>query len=238
MIRTLLALIPVLLSAQSRFTQPDPIAFEDHTGWRQIFDGSTLHGWDGNPQVWRVENGAIVGESSPEHPSGTTNILWTGGEPGDFELKLEIKLEGAQANSGVQYRSSRTGARWGVKGYQADFDYANRYSGQLYEQASPRGIIAWRGQVVRAEQGKHPRLLATLGDSGELKKFIRVGDWNQMLIIARGHQLIHILNGHVMAIFLDDDPAMAASHGVIGVEIEGGGKVKVSIREVWLKTLD
>ena len=47
----------------------------------------------------------IVGESSPEHPSGTTNIIWRGGEPANFELKLEMKLEGSGANGGVQYRS-------------------------------------------------------------------------------------------------------------------------------------
>lgn len=241
----------LLVTAQTRFTQPDPIAFDDHTGWTPIFDGSTLKNWDGSPDVWRVENGAIVGESTPEHPSGTTNILWTGGEPKDFELKAEIKLEGANANSGIQYRSARVGAsqarggpvpnakfaRWDVKGYQADFDYANRYSGQLYEQGTPRGIIAWRGQMVRAEKGKHPRLLGTLGDPDELKNFIRVGDWNQMHIIARGHEMIHILNGHVMAIFIDDDPTMSATQGIIGMEIEGGGNVKVSFRNLWLKTL-
>jgi hypothetical protein len=241
----------ILLTGQTRFTQPDPIAFDDHAGWTRIFDGATLHNWDGSAEVWRVENGAITGESSPEHPAGTTYLVWTGGEPADFELKAEIKLEGAQANSGIQYRSARASAsevrggpapdprfeKWNLKGYQADFDYANRYSGQLYEQGTPRGILAWRGQMVQAEAGRRPRLLAVLGDSEELKKFIRVGDWNQMHIIARGHELIHILNGHVTAIFIDNDPAMAASKGLIGLQIEGGGKVKVQFRELWLKTL-
>src|ERR1022692_716768 len=32
--------------------------------------------------------------------------------------------------------------------------HQNRYSGQYYEQATGRGIIAWRGQVVRTEEGK------------------------------------------------------------------------------------
>lgn len=238
MTRIFLAMVPVLLCAQSHFTQPDPVAFDDHAGWTRIFDGSTLKNWDGNPDVWHVENGAIVGESTPQHPSGTTNILWTGGQPKNFELKAEIKLEGANANSGIQYRSAAQAKHWDVKGYQADFDYANRYSGQLYEQDSPRGIIAWRGQMVRAEKGQHPRLLATLGDSDELKNFIRVGDWNQMHIIARGHEMIHIINGRVMAIFIDDDPSMAAAQGIIAIEIEGGGQVKVSVRDLWLKTLD
>ena len=91
--------------ASGGFTQPDPIDFNDHQGWTQIFDGKTLKGWDGTPDVWHVEDGSLVGESSPEHPSGTTNIIWHGGEPANFELKLEMKLEGEGANGGVQYRS-------------------------------------------------------------------------------------------------------------------------------------
>ena len=235
----------------SRFSQPDPVDFDDHAGWLSMFDGATLKGWDGSPDVWRVENGAIIGESSPDKPAGTTYIIWHGGEPKNFELKAEIKLEGSNANSGIQYRSARVApaqiqggptpnpkfAKWNLKGYQADFDFANRYSGQLYEQGTPRGIIAWRGQVVRAEQGKKPRLLSTLGDSDALKEYIKVGDWNQMHVIARGNMLLHMLNGHAMAIFIDDDPTMAATQGVIGLQIEGGGNVKISFRNLWMKNL-
>lgn len=232
---------------RSGFTQPDPIDFNDHAGWQSMFDGASLKDWDGSPDVWRVEDGAIVGESTPEKPAGTTYIIWRGGEPKNFELKAEVKLEGEHANSGIQYRSARVGAsqiaggptpnakfaKWNLKGYQADFDYANRYSGQLYEQGTPRGIIAWRGQVVRAEEGKHPRLLSTVGDSDALKEYIHAGEWNQMHIIARGNMTMHMINGHVMAVFIDDDPTMAASQGVIGLQIEGGGHVKVSFRNLW-----
>jgi hypothetical protein len=224
---------------QGGFTQPEPITFDDHDGWTSIFDGS-LKGWDGNLDVWRLENGAIVGESTREKPSGTTYIIWKGGEPRNFELKAEMKLEGAGLNSGIQYRSSMdpTGphaGKWNLKGYQADFDFAGRYTGQLYEQGTPRGIIAWRGQVVRAEKGKKPRLLSTLGDPDALKSFIRTNEWNQVHVIARGNTLIHMVNGHVMSIFIDDDPSMAAAQGVIGLQIEGTGKV--SFRNLWLKTL-
>jgi len=231
------------------FSQPDPIDFNDHTGWTQIFDGKTMHGWDGSSEVWHVENGALVAESSPEHPSGTTNIIWRGGQPANFELKLEMKLEGAGANGGIQYRSQNVPpkpplsplaqkfAKWNMKGYQADFDYGNGYTGQLYEQSSPRGIVAWRGQMVEADQGKKPRLLGTLGSSNELKSYIKVGDWNQYEVIADGNTLIHIINGHVMAILVDNDPTFSQSKGLIGFEIEGPGVVKISHKNVWLKTL-
>jgi hypothetical protein len=233
------------------FTQPDPIDFNDHEGWTQIFDGKTLNGWDGSPDVWHVEDGSLVGESSPEHPSGTTNIIWRGGEPANFELKVEMKLDGAGANGGIQYRSlmapltpmqqhqplAQKYAKWNMKGYQADFDYGNKYTGQLYEQSSPRGIVAWRGQMVETDQGKPHRLLAMLGDSDELKSFIKIGDWNQYEVIADGHTLIHIINGHVMAVLVDNDPTFSQSKGLVAFEIEGGGVLKISHRNVWLKTL-
>jgi hypothetical protein len=230
------------------FSQPEPIDFDNHEGWTQIFDGKTLKGWDGSPEVWHVEDGVLVGESSPEHPSGTTNIIWRGGQPGNFELKAEMKLEGAGANGGIQYRSlnvpppamqalAQKYAKWNMRGYQADFDYANKYTGQLYEQGTSRGIVAWRGQVVETDQGKKPRLLATLGSSDELKSFIKPGEWNQYEVIADGNTLIHIINGHVMAVLVDTDPAFSQSKGLIGFEIEGGGVLKISHRNVWLKEL-
>jgi hypothetical protein len=231
------------------FTQPDPIDFNDHQGWTQIFDGKTLNGWDGSTDIWHVEDGSLVAESSPQHPSGTTNIIWKGGQPANFMLKVEMKLEGAGANAGIQYRSLRVPptpeqikqgqkyARWSVQGYQADFDYGNQYTGQLYEQTSPRGIIAWRGQMVETDQGKSHRLLASLGNPDELKSFIKVGDWNQYEVIADGHTLMHIINGHVMAILVDNDPTFSQSKGLIAFEIEGGGVVKISHRNIWLKPL-
>jgi hypothetical protein len=228
------------------FTQPDPIDFNDHKGWTQIFDGKTLQGWDGPSDVFHVEDGSLVAVSTPEHPSGTTNIIWRGGQPANFELKLEMKLEGEGANGGVQYRSANVPPgpgqkvnypKWNMKGYQADFDYGNKYTGQLYEQSSPRGIVAWRGQMVQTDPGEHPRLLGMLGTSDELKSYIKVGDWNQFEIIADGHTLIHILNGHVMAILVDYDPAYFQAKGLIGLEIEGPGNVKISHRNIWLKEL-
>ena len=256
-------------AAGSHFTQPEPIDFSNHEGWTQIFNGKNLDGWDGSPDVWHVEDGAIVGESSSEHPSGTTNIIWRGGEPANFELKAEMKLEGPGANGGIQYRSSNVPpsplripasrlaqmtneqrqqsqqrealakkyAKWNIRGYQADFDYANRYTGQLYEQGTPRGIIAWRGQMVETDPGKKPRLLAVLGSSDDLKSFIKPGEWNQVEVVADGSTLIHIVNGHVMAILVDTDPAFSQRKGLIAFEIEGGGMVKISHRDVWLKKI-
>jgi len=262
------------------FTQPDPIDFSDTAGWKPMFDGETLKGWDGNTGIWHVENGAIVAESTCEKPTGTTYLIWQGGQPGDFEIKAELRGEGAGINSGIQYRSfiqepgqgrgggagapggappggaggsggrrgptgpcpsgqprgvpdTAANAKWNLGGGQADFDGTNRYSGQYYEGGTTRGIVAWRGQVVRAEEGKKPRLLGMLGDKDELGGYVKINDWNQLHIIAHGNQLIHIINGHVMAVFIDDDPTKFRKSGLVGLQIEGTGKV--SFRNLWIK---
>jgi hypothetical protein len=257
------------------FRQPDPIDFSDHAGWTQMFDGSTLNGWDGDSNYWKVENGAIIAESTCEKPTGTIYLVWKGGEAADFEMKLEMKGEGAQINSGVQYRgaiqpprpanaqggpggfpggrgrgpqgpcpsgaprgtppSRESQEKWDMLGAQYDFDGSNRYTGQFYEQATGRGIIAWRGQVVHTEEGKPPRLLATLGDKDELGGYVKINDWNQLHIIARGNTMTHILNGHVMSVLIDDDASKFRKSGIIGFEIESVGKIY--IRDIWLKRL-
>jgi hypothetical protein len=252
------------------FRQPDPIDFNDRTGWISMFDGSTLNGWDGDKDWWHLVDGAIMSESTCEKPTGTIYLVWQGGEAADFEMKVEMKGEGAHINSGVQYRGAiqpprqpgagrgpgggrgpqgpcpsgqprgtppdQAGqAKWNMLGAQFDFDGQNRYSGQYYEQATGRGIIAWRGQVVRTEEGKPPRLLATLGDKDELGGYVKVDDWNQLHIIARGNTMTHIINGHVMSILIDDDATKFRKSGLIGFEIEGTGKI--FMRNIWLKKL-
>ena len=84
--------------------RPQPLPFDDHTGFLSIFDGSSLKGWDGDPKFWRVEGGAIVGQTTADNPlKENTFIVWRGGEPADFELKLEYRIDAT--NSGIQIRS-------------------------------------------------------------------------------------------------------------------------------------
>src|SRR5258708_1604280 len=86
------------------FTEPSPMDFNDHDGYMSIFDGKTLEGWDGNPKFWRVEDGAIVGESTPANPSGNSYLAYRKLEAHDFTLKFEIKIEGS-GGSGPHFRS-------------------------------------------------------------------------------------------------------------------------------------
>jgi hypothetical protein len=218
---------------------PQVIAFEDRTGFTPIFDGTSLKGWDGDPTFWRVENGAIVGESTEANPvKQNTFVIFRGGEPGDFDLKVELRLNGG--NTGVQYRSQqvptdeKTG-KWVLKGYQADFDANNTFTGMLYEERGrgiimQRGGVAWLGDAARG-------VIGSTGTPDELKPIIKDKDWNQFHVIARGNTLIHILNGRVTAILVDDDAKNRSAKGLIGFQIHTGPPMKVEFRNVLLKTM-
>jgi hypothetical protein len=237
------------------FLEPDAMDFEDHRGYVSLFDGKTLKDWDGQPGTWSVQDGAIVGVSTREKNAGNSFLVYHGLEAKDFDLKFEIKVEEG-GGSGVQYRSS-TGIppgrvagkgeppldpRWVMIGPQADFWYpaserAKNYSGQLYSQNTGRGIIAWRGQVVEAEPGRFPQLVGTIGDRAKLGALVKDGEWNQYEVIARGGVILHILNGQLMTVLVDDDARSSNNvAGLIGLQIEGV-PCRVSFRDLWLKKM-
>ena len=240
---------------QYGFHEPDAIDFDDHEGYAQIFDGKTLQNWVGDPSVWHVEAGAIIGESTEERPVGNSYISFHGFEAKDFDLKLEIKVEKG-GGTGIQYRS-KTGLPWRrqhpgdehpnldwmMTGPQADLwlpvsPMAEEWTGQFYSENTPIGILAWRGQLVESPAGKPPRQLGEIADRRALGGYLKVNDWNQYLIMARGGTFIHVLNGQLMAVYVDDNPNSSNNQsGVIGIEIEGVPS-KVSVRNVWMKKIN
>ena len=219
----------------------EPLVVDDHTGFDAIFDGKSLKGWDGDPTFWRAENGAIVGESTPDRKlTQNTFIIWRGGEPADFELKVEYKL--TATNSGIQLRSVQLPAggdvgKWVMKGYQADIDYQNQFTGQIYEERG-RGFLAMRGQAVYVPNGGRPRVIGNLQQSAdELKAIINKDGWNQVHVIARGNTLTQVLNGAVTSLVIDDDVPNRMMSGLIGFQMHVGDPMRVEFRNVWLKTL-
>ena len=219
----------------------DPLVLDDHSGFQSIFDGASLRGWDGDPAFWRAENGVIVGQSSEQNPvKQNTFLIWRGGEPADFELKVEFRVN--STNSGVQIRSVQVppGAdigKWVMKGYQADIDFANQFTGQIYEERG-RGFLAMRGQAVYVPDGGRPKVIGNLQQSAdELKTVIRINDWNQVHIVARGNTIIQILNGAVTSIVIDDDSKNRALGGLLGFQMHVGPPMRVEFRNVWLKKL-
>lgn len=240
-----------------------PIAFDNNVGFRQIFNGKSLDGWDGDPTFWRVQDGLIVGETTADKPiTQNSFLIWRGGQPGDFDLKLEFRIHGG--NSGVQYRSEQLpegGAgnigKWVLKGYQADIDYDNQYTGMLYEERgrqflAPRGQFNYIGanQAPQVARGAAPPApapgaapfgvrgqLGALNSSDALRAQIKQNDWNQFQVIARGNVVIHVLNGQVTAMLVDDDAAGRALSGLLGVQIHTGPPMKVEFRNIYIKTL-
>jgi hypothetical protein len=220
--------------------RPEPIT-GDEAGFKPIFDGKTLDGWEGDPKYWRVESGSLVGEITPETLiKSNTFIVWRGGSPKDFELKADYRITSG-GNSGINYRSVvvpdtvTPSNKYAMRGYQADIDGANRYTGQNYEEKG-RLFLATRGQVTHVVGVRKPVVLANLGDDLALKAFI-TDDWNSYHLIIRGNVLIHILNGHTMCVVIDDDPAGRAFEGLIGVQVHVGGPMKVEYKNFRLRTL-
>ena len=213
----------------------------DEPGFRPMFDGKTLAGWEGDPKYWRVENGAMVGEITPETViKSNTFVIWKGGAPGDFELKADYRITSA-GNSGINYRSVvvpdpvTPTNKFAMRGYQFDIDGGNRYTGQNYEEKG-RLFHALRGQVTHVVGGQKPILLSAIGDTAAMAEFI-TKDWNSVHLIVHGNTLIHMLNGHLMCVVIDDDAPNRMLKGEIGVQVHVGPPMKVEYRNFRLKEL-
>jgi len=206
----------------------------DEPGFRPIFDGKTLDGWEGDPKYWRVEDGALTGEVTPETLLKSNSfIVWRGGAPRDFELKTDYRIT-ANGNSGINYRSAMLADnKFGMRGYQADIDGQNRYTGQNYEERG-RLFLAQRGQMTHVVGGRKPIILSSLGEPDQLASFITT-DWNSYHLIVRGNVLIHMLNGHAMSVVIDDDAPNRTFAGLIGVQVHVGPPMKVAYRNFRLK---
>lgn len=219
-------------------------AAESDEGFKSIFNGKDLTGWNGNPQFWSVKDGAIVGQTTAENPTkGNTFIIWTGGEVADFELRLSYMIAPGndRANTGIQYRSKVLNDKtWAVGGYQADMEAGQNYSGILYDEggvAGGRGIMAARGEKVVWDKDCKKQVTGTLGKSEELQTVIKPGDWNEYVIIARGNHFQHFINGRQMVDVTDECEAKAVNSGVLALQLHAGPPMMVSFKNIRLKTL-
>lgn len=205
----------------------------DEPGFRSMFDGKTLDGWEGDPKYWRVADGVMTGEITPETViKSNTFIIWRGGEPEDFELKVDYRITAA-GNSGVNYRSVvvpdavTPSNKFAMRGYQCDIDGQNRYTGNNYEEKG-RLFLAVRGEVTHVTGTRLPVVLATVGDTKDLASTLRDG-WNAVHVIARGNIVQHHINGRLMTMVIDDDPKRER-RGLIGVQVHVGPPMKVEYR--------
>ncbi|HXW08385.1 MAG TPA: DUF1080 domain-containing protein [Vicinamibacterales bacterium] len=218
--------------------RPTPVD-GDEPGFKPIFDGRSLSGWDGDPKYWMVEEGAIVGEITPETVvKSNTFIIWRGGKPGDFELKLDYRITAA-GNSGINYRSVSVpdpvtpANAHALRGYQFDIDGGRRYVGNNYEEKG-RLFVGVRGQVTRIVGGRPPVVLSAIGDPAALAAVATDG-WNSVHLIIRGNTLIHQLNGQLMSVTIDDDAPSRPPEGLLGMQVHVGPPMKVEYRNIRLK---
>jgi hypothetical protein len=218
--------------------RPEPVT-GDEPGFQSIFDGKTLTGWEGNPTYWRVADGAIVGEITPDTViKSNTFIIWKGGRPKDFELKLDYRITPA-GNSGINYRSVvvpdpvTPANKFAMRGYQCDIDGKKAYVGNNYEEKG-RLFLAVRGQLTRVVGGRPPVRVSSFGDAGELAALVNP-DWNAVHLIVRGNVLTHIVNGRLMTVVVDDDAPNRPADGEIGMQVHVGPPMKVEYRNVRLK---
>jgi uncharacterized protein (TIGR03067 family) len=223
-------------------------AAQPEQGFKSLFNGEDLSGWEGLSQFWSVKDGAITGQTTPDNPAkGNTFLVWKGGDVTDFELRLSYKLvpnnDKNFANSGIQYRSKLADPNYFVVGgYQADMEAGKSYSGILYEERG-RGILAQRGQkvVIKPDANDPNRtkieVVGTLGDSAEIQSRIKSGGWNEYVIIARGNHLQHFINGLPTVDVTDEQTSKAAKSGIMALQLHAGDPMTVQFKNIRIKNL-
>ena len=226
-----------LLVLTLSLTHADAQAQRKPKGFKKIFDGKSFNDWEADTGFWRIEDGIAIGEVTKEKPlKSNTFLIYRGNVPENFEFKAQYRIS-ADGNSGVQYRSDRVeNIPFALKGYQADIDGANRYTGQNYEERG-RGFLAMRGEQSVLKEGQKPTITGSVGNSDELKSKIRKDDWNEIHIIAEGNHLRHFINGVLMSEVTDEDASKRKLSGLIGLQVHVAPKMKVEYREIYLKKL-
>jgi type 1 glutamine amidotransferase len=224
--------VAVLVAAFAQTGTHSALAADEEPGFKSLFNGKDLSGWDGNPKFWSVKDGTITGQTTAENPtSGNTFLIWKDGTVDDFELRLSYKIVGG--NSGIQYRSKDLG-NWVVGGYQGDFEAGDTYSGILYEERG-RGILAQRGQKTEIGPDGKVNVVASLGDTKEIQAAIKKEDWNDYVIVAQGNKLKHVINGKVTAEVTDNQPEKRAMSGILALQLHAGPPMTVQFKNIRIK---
>lgn len=225
----------------------------DANGFVSIFNGKDLTGWDGDPNLWSVADGAIRGQTTKEHPAqGNTFCIWRGGEPANFVLKIKFRY--TSGNSGVQYRSvqmpGKPGAknRWVMSGCQMEVRELGGKVGGLYkiggtfmEKSSGGYLTAFSEfSVVGDETGKvAKKVIGQVCDSDLLDKggLYHDKDWNEYTLVCMGDYVEQYINGQLASAYIDNRKQRRALSGLIGLQIQAGGPMIVEFKDIKLKTL-
>ena len=200
--------------------------------FKSIFNGKDLKGWDGNPDLWSVENGVITGKTTgPAQLKYNQFLIWRGGKVKNFEFRAKVKHTGN--NSGIQYRSKELPAigKWSVGGYQCDLHPNAPYNAMIYEERG-RGITVTNGQGVVADpEGKR-----WITDQRDPVK-VDTTQWHEYSIIAKGNHIVHKIDGKMTIEFHDFDEKARSLEGVLAFQVHRGPAMNVQIKDVRLKVL-
>ncbi|GEP41954.1 3-keto-disaccharide hydrolase [Brevifollis gellanilyticus] len=208
-------------------------AFAADDGFTPLFNGKDLTGWDGDPRLWKVENGIVIGTcAGPEDLPNNTFLIWRGGKVKDFELRATVRVIGDN-NSGIQYRSREVPevAPWVITGYQSDIHPAIEHTGMTYEERG-RGIFGLNGKNVLLDP---EGVLWQLSEHPPVK--VDVSQWNEYVIIAKGNHLSHQINGLTTSELIDHDAKKRALEGLLAIQLHRGNANRVEIKDLRLKVL-
>jgi hypothetical protein len=238
---TFAALVAVSLPALADEDRTVPAEPE---GMQKLFNGKDLTGWDGDPRLWSVKDGAIRGETTKEVPArGNTFLIWKDGKLKDFDLRLSFRCTN-QNNSGIQYRSrhittGKTRNKWVVRGYQYEIRNENKLpsvAGFIYDEGGRRGRMCLVGEkAVWTKDGK--KVTEKLIDAEGFKKLFKLDDWNDVVIIAKGNHIRHYMNGRLILDCTDEHPN-ALSEGVLALQLHAGRPMWAEFKDVRMKSLE
>ena len=221
---------------------PPQAVADEPANSRSIFNGKDLTGWDGDPRLWSIKDGAIRGETTAENQAnGNTFLLWKGGVLKDFELRLSFRCN-ATNNSGIQYRSKhitdKVRNKWVVRGYQHEIRNENKLpsvSGFIYGEGIGRGRMCLVGEKATwGEKGK--QVTDTLIDASGFEKLFKLDDWNDVVIIAKGTHIQHYMNGRLILDFTDS-PKLALREGILALQLHAGKPMWVEFKNIRIKDI-
>ena len=200
---------------------------------KSIFDG-TLDGWSGDSDLWRVENGVIVGESTKEAPLKRNQFLiWGDGKLDDFELRLQYKISGTEkANSGVQIRSFLA-PNGHLCGYQADIARKAGITGSLYSEKTGRGMLCWQGKTKDLTVDAKANTASNADAAAAAQK---LDQWNELSIVATGTTIVVSVNGVETARF-NDSTEKLNEKGLLGLQLHQGPPMKIEFKDIRLRRL-
>ena len=226
-------------------TEASPTAPPEPAGMRVLFNGKDLSGWDGDPRLWSVKNGVIHGETTADTPAmGNTFMIWKDGVVKDFELRLSFRCN-ATNNSGIQYRSKhivddQVRNKWVVRGYQHELRNEVKFpntSSFIYDEGGQRGRLCLVGEVATWDSSGKTVLKSDLIDQAGFEKLLKLDDWNDVVIIAHGNQIVHYLNGRLILDFTDNDPQRALKEGILALQLHAGKPMWVEFKNIRLREI-